>query len=71
MEKLAAITPRPAVNLVIYHGVLVPRDRWRAAIIAEFSWQGVPTAPMTISVTEGGRPAQPRHHLRVGGELLL
>jgi hypothetical protein len=33
MEKLAAITPRPAVNLVIYHGVLAPRARWRAAVV--------------------------------------
>ena len=30
LEKLAAITPRPAVNLVLYHGVLAPHARWRA-----------------------------------------
>lgn len=24
MEKLAAIIPRPAVNLLVYHGVLAP-----------------------------------------------
>jgi hypothetical protein len=28
-----AITPRPAVNLVIYHGVLAPRARWCAAVV--------------------------------------
>ena len=27
------ITPRPAVNLVIYHGVLAPRARCRAAVV--------------------------------------
>jgi hypothetical protein len=30
MEKLAAIIPRPAVNLVLYHGVLAPHARWRS-----------------------------------------
>jgi hypothetical protein len=30
MEKLAAIIPRPAVNLVFYHGVLAPHARWRS-----------------------------------------
>jgi hypothetical protein len=33
IEKLAAITPRPAVNLVVYHGVLAPRARWRAPVV--------------------------------------
>lgn len=27
MEKLAAIVPRPAVNLLLYHGVLAPHAR--------------------------------------------
>jgi Putative transposase len=25
LAKLAALTPRPAINLLIYHGVLAPR----------------------------------------------
>ena len=29
LERLAAITPRPRVNLVLYHGVLAPRAAWR------------------------------------------
>jgi len=29
LEKLAAITPRPAINWVLYHGVLAPHARWR------------------------------------------
>lgn len=28
METLAAIIPRPAVTLLVYHGVLAPRARW-------------------------------------------
>ena len=33
LEKLAAITPRPTINLVLYHGVLAPRARWRAQVV--------------------------------------
>jgi hypothetical protein len=33
LEKLAAITPRPAVNLVVYHGVLAPHARWRSPVV--------------------------------------
>jgi hypothetical protein len=33
MEKLAAIIPRPAVNLVLYHGVLAPRARRRSQVV--------------------------------------
>jgi hypothetical protein len=29
LEKLAAITPRPRINLLVYHGLLAPRARWR------------------------------------------
>jgi uncharacterized protein YbaR (Trm112 family) len=34
LEKLAALTPRRGINLVIYHGVLAPHSRWRALVIA-------------------------------------
>ena len=34
MEKLAAITPRPAVNLLVYHGVLAPHARWRSPVVS-------------------------------------
>ena len=33
MEKLAAIIPRSAVNLVLYHGVLAPHARWRSHVV--------------------------------------
>ncbi|MDO8474600.1 MAG: transposase [Candidatus Rokubacteria bacterium] len=33
MEKLAALIPRPAVNLVLYHGVLAPRARRRSQVV--------------------------------------
>jgi hypothetical protein len=34
MEKLAAITPRPALNLAVYHGVLAPHARWRSPVVS-------------------------------------
>jgi hypothetical protein len=33
LEKLAALTPRPRINLVVYHGLLAPRAReWARAV---------------------------------------
>src|SRR3989475_6948181 len=34
LEKLAALTPRPRINLVLYHGILAPRARARARAVA-------------------------------------
>jgi len=34
LEKLAALTPRPAINLVLYHGVLAPHESWRPEVVA-------------------------------------
>src|SRR5215813_9732144 len=32
--RLAASTPRPRINVVLYHGILAPRAKWRAAAVA-------------------------------------
>ena len=37
LEKLAALTPRPYVNLIVYHGVLAPNAKWRREV-ADFGW---------------------------------
>jgi hypothetical protein len=34
LEKLAALTPRPEINLLLYHGVLAPHARWRPEVVA-------------------------------------
>jgi hypothetical protein len=34
LERLAAMTPRPETNLLICHGVLAPRARWRRLVVA-------------------------------------
>ena len=34
LERLAALVPRPRINLILYHGVLAPRAAWRARVVA-------------------------------------
>jgi len=34
LERLAAMTPRPETNLLIGHGLLAPRVRWRERVVA-------------------------------------
>jgi hypothetical protein len=33
LEKLAALIPRPYVNLIVYHGVLAPNAKWRRDVV--------------------------------------
>lgn len=34
LERLAALTPRPRINLILYCGVLAPRAAWRSEVVA-------------------------------------
>ncbi len=33
LERLAALTPRPRINLILYYGVLAPRAAWRSLVV--------------------------------------
>jgi hypothetical protein len=33
LEKLAALIPRPYVNLIVYHGMLAPNAKWRREVV--------------------------------------
>ena len=33
LERLAALTPRPRINLILYYGVLAPRAAWRSRVV--------------------------------------
>jgi hypothetical protein len=44
LEKLAAITPRPAINLLLYHGLLAPHARWRSQVVG-YGRPAPPQAP--------------------------
>lgn len=35
LERLAALTPRPRINLLVYHGVLAPNAPWRCEVVPE------------------------------------
>jgi hypothetical protein len=56
LEKLAALIPRPAVNLLLYHGVLASRARWRSQVVR----YGRP-APDVAALTSEAHPAVPTH----------
>ena len=33
LARLAVLTPRPRINLILYHGVLAPRAAWRSLVV--------------------------------------
>jgi len=35
LERLAALTPRPRINLILYHGLLAPRAAWQPLVVGE------------------------------------
>jgi hypothetical protein len=52
LEQLAAMTPRPETNLLICHGVLAPRARWRARVIVH--GRRVPESTASMAPLAGG-----------------
>src|SRR3989442_9061036 len=58
LEKLAALTPRPRINLLLYHGVLAPHAGWRARVVA----YGTPPAVASpCSEASDTSKSAPRH----------
>ena len=51
LERLAVITPRPRINLVLYYGILAPRSSWRGPVVGDRGGGSDPTA----NSTTGGR----------------
>ena len=45
LERLATLTPRPETNLLLSHGVLAARVRWRARVVVYGRAGAGPTAP--------------------------
>jgi len=64
LERLAATTPRPETNLLICHGVLAPRARWRERVVAYGPMAPEPTAstaPLAAGPAGAGvKPTTPR-----------
>src|SRR5207247_9794338 len=60
LEKLAALTPRPRINLVLYHGILAPRARARAHAVAQGAAAPSPgDRPPTAAEDPGPDPSAP------------
>jgi len=60
LERLAALTPRPRINLILYHGVLAPRAAWRRAVVpAREGAQGRQTRDNSAGETDGTPPQRP------------
>jgi hypothetical protein len=58
LEKLAALIPRPYVNLIVYHGVLAPKAKWRREVV-DF---GRPQLERPSSATTPKKVAARRNH---------
>ncbi len=56
LEKLAVLIPKPRINLVVYHGVLAPRARHRAAALRAMP---SPTSAAATSAAPGSTTAAP------------
>jgi hypothetical protein len=68
LERLAALTPRPRINLLLYYGVLGARSAWRARIAGpevkrSAETTGTPAAPRVAA------PVRPREN-RLWAELM-
>jgi len=53
LARLAALTPRPQINLVCYHGVLAPHARSRAAVVRYGVAASAEAGPLTEAVATG------------------
>jgi hypothetical protein len=63
LERLAAMTSRPETNLLICHGVLAPRARWRERVVAYGRVLPEPTAaaaPLVAGPDDAGVKPTPR-----------
>ncbi len=70
-ERLAALVPRPRINVVLYHGILAPRAAWRKGIVPPAS--AVETGagePTPIACIAAGGPAEPQPRNRGWAELM-
>jgi hypothetical protein len=64
LKRSAAMTPRPETNLLICHGVLAPRARWRERVVGYGPMAPEPTASMAPLAAgpagTGVKPTTPR-----------
>jgi hypothetical protein len=61
LERLAVLTPRPRVNLILYYGVLAARATWRAALVPAAPSAGVDASDVydVVQVDDARGPGLP------------
>ena len=57
LARLAALVPRPRVNLILYHGLLAPHARWRAAVVSYGAAPAVEPPPAATVATATDAPS--------------
>jgi len=55
LERLAALVPRPRINLILYYGVLAPRAAWREAVVPATVDDAVGPPDAARACVHGGR----------------
>ncbi|GMV23791.1 MAG: hypothetical protein AMXMBFR57_37400 [Acidimicrobiia bacterium] len=55
LERLAALVPRPRINLVLYYGVLAPRAAWRDAVVPSLVAEGAEARSVGNACGHSGR----------------
>ena len=61
LERLAALTPRPRIHLMLYHGALAPRAAWRARVVQFEAATDSPDPGGDEKAKEPADPAGCRH----------
>ncbi len=57
IARLAALVPKPRINLTRYHGVLTPNHRWRGPVTPAKRGKGVKRIAITETRSPAERPA--------------
>ena len=63
LERLATLTPRPEANLLLSHGVLASRARWRERVVAygRGERESTTSAPPSVRGPSGAGEESPGH----------
>ena len=69
LERLAALTPRPRINLILYHGVLAPRAAWRSLVVGHHEPASTGHAGATDQQSDQAERQRTAQPLRAGGQL--
>jgi hypothetical protein len=67
LEKLAALTPSPRINLILYHGVLAPHASWRARTVACGTVPGAAATALNLEGNSDDDRASPPRGAGAGG----